>query len=61
MNRNMSPSTAILATPLMGYYHGNTAQAIYFLVLMGLGIFFFLYIFIGSAAHRTRAELGLSR
>ena len=32
------------------YYHGNIAQAIYFLVLMGLGIFFFLYIFIGSVA-----------
>ena len=36
-----------LDTPLMGYYHGNIAQTIYFLVLMGLGIFFFLYIFIG--------------
>ena len=47
----LSIGTSIfLATPLMGYYHGNTAQAIYFLVLMGLGIFFFLYIFIGSVA-----------
>ena len=47
----LSIGTSIfLATPLMGYYHGNTAQAIYFLILMGLGIFFFLYIFIGSVA-----------
>lgn len=47
----LSIGTSIfLATPLMGYYHGNLAESIYFLVLMGLGIFFFLYIFIGSVA-----------
>ncbi len=47
----LSIGTSIfLATPLMGYYHGGIAEAIYFLVLMGLGIFFFLYIFIGSIA-----------
>ena len=47
----LSIGTSIfLATPLMGYYHGDIAETIYFLVLMGLGIFFFLYIFIGSIA-----------
>ncbi|AAT42949.1 C4-dicarboxylate ABC transporter [Picrophilus oshimae] len=47
----LSIGTSIfLATPLIGYYHGTIAESIYFLVLMGLGIFFFLYIFIGSVA-----------
>ncbi len=47
----LSIGTSIfLATPLMEYYHGDIAETIYFLVLMGLGIFFFLYIFIGSIA-----------
>ena len=47
----LSIGTSIfLATPLMGYYHGDIAETIYFPVLMGLGIFFFLYIFIGSIA-----------
>ena len=32
----------------MKYFGGFEAQSMYFLVLMGLGIFFFLYIFIGS-------------
>ncbi len=47
----LSIGTSIfLATPLMGYFKGSIAETIYFLVLMGLGIFFFLYIFIGSIA-----------
>ncbi|MEM0140166.1 MAG: C4-dicarboxylate ABC transporter, partial [Ferroplasma sp.] len=47
----LSIGTSIfLATPLLSYYTGNVAQLIYFMVIMGLGIFFFLYIFIGSIA-----------
>ena len=43
-------TSIFLAGPLMGYYGGIEAQTMYFLVLMGLGIFFFLFIFIGSLA-----------
>ncbi|OWP55237.1 MAG: C4-dicarboxylate ABC transporter [Cuniculiplasma sp. C_DKE] len=43
-------TSVFLATPLMKYFGGFEAQSMYFLVLMGLGIFFFLYIFIGSLA-----------
>ena len=43
-------TSVFLATPLMKYFGGFEAQTMYFLVLMGLGIFFFLYIFIGSLA-----------
>ena len=43
-------TSVFLAAPLMGYYGGLQAQTMYFLVLMGLGIFFFLFIFIGSLA-----------
>jgi tellurite resistance protein TehA-like permease len=43
-------TSVFLAGPLMAYYGGLEAQTMYFLVLMGLGIFFFLYIFIGSLA-----------
>ncbi len=51
----MLPQLAIamsvfLAAPLMKFYGGLTAQTMYFLILMGLGIFFFLFIFIGSLA-----------
>ena len=43
-------TSVFLAGPLMAFYGGVEAQAMYFLVLMGLGMFFFLYIFIGSLA-----------
>ena len=43
-------TSVFLAGPLMAFYGGAEAQAMYFLVLMGLGMFFFLYIFIGSLA-----------
>jgi tellurite resistance protein TehA-like permease len=43
-------TSVFLAGPLMGFYGGVEAQTMYFLVLMGLGVFFFLYIFIGSLA-----------
>jgi tellurite resistance protein TehA-like permease len=43
-------TSVFLAGPLIEFYRGVEAQAIYFLVLMGLGIFFFLFIFIGSLA-----------
>ena len=54
-------TSVFLAAPLMGFYGGLEAQAMYFLVLMGLGIFFFLYIFIGSlalAGHVATKERG---
>ncbi len=43
-------TSVFLAAPLMNYLGGFEAQIMYFLVLMGLGIFFFLFIFIGSLA-----------
>lgn len=43
-------TSVFLGAPLMKYYGGLEAQTIYFLILMGLGIFFFLFIFIGSLA-----------
>ncbi len=43
-------TSIFLAGPLMAFYGGVEAQTMYFLVLMALGIFFFLYIFIGSLA-----------
>ena len=43
-------TSVFLAGPLMAFNGGIEAQTMYFLVLMGLGVFFFLYIFIGSLA-----------
>lgn len=43
-------TSVFLAGPLMNFYGGVEAQTMYFLVLMGLGVFFFLFIFIGSLA-----------
>ncbi|OWP56352.1 MAG: C4-dicarboxylate ABC transporter [Thermoplasmatales archaeon B_DKE] len=43
-------TSVFLAAPLMSFYSGIESQTMYFLVLMGLGIFFFLFIFIGSLA-----------
>ena len=43
-------TSVFLAGSLMNFYGGVEAQKMYFLVLMGLGIFFFLFIFIGSLA-----------
>ena len=43
-------TSVFLAGSLMNFYGGVEAQTMYFLVLMGLGIFFFLFIFIGSLA-----------
>ncbi len=43
-------TSVFLAGPLMSFYGGVEAQTMYFMVLMGLGIFFFLFIFIGSLA-----------
>lgn len=39
-----------LATPLMSYFRFSYGTVIYFMSIMGIGIFFFLYIFIGSLA-----------
>ncbi len=39
-----------LAMPLMNYFKSTYGALIYFLSIMGIGIFFFLYIFIGSLA-----------
>ncbi|MEM0155818.1 MAG: C4-dicarboxylate ABC transporter [Thermoplasmataceae archaeon] len=43
-------TSVFLAPYVVNYYGGVQSQAISFLVIMGLGIFFFLYIFIGSLA-----------
>ena len=43
-------TNVFLAPYVISYYGGVESQAISFLVIMGLGIFFFLYIFIGSLA-----------
>ena len=43
-------TSVFLAPYVMNYYGGVESQTISFLVMMGLGIFFFLYIFIGSLA-----------
>lgn len=43
-------TSVFLAPYVIDYYGGVESQAISFLVIMGLGIFFFLYIFIGSLA-----------
>ncbi len=43
-------TSVFLAPFVMNYYGGIVGQTISFLVIMGLGIFFFLYIFIGSLA-----------
>ncbi len=43
-------TNVFLAPYVMSYYGGVESQSISFLVIMGLGIFFFLYIFIGSLA-----------
>ena len=39
-----------LGSDLIGFYGGGTGSVIYYLTIIGLGIFFFLYIFIGSLA-----------
>jgi len=39
-----------LAAPLMDYFRFSYGTIIYFMSIMGIGIFFFLYIFIGSLA-----------
>ncbi|MCL4331396.1 MAG: C4-dicarboxylate ABC transporter [Candidatus Thermoplasmatota archaeon] len=43
-------TSVFLAPELMSYYGGVESQYLFFFVVMGLGIFFFLYIFIGSLA-----------
>ncbi len=43
-------TSVFLAVPLIKFYGGLEAQTMYFLVLAGLGIFFLLFIFIGSLA-----------
>ena len=43
-------TSVFLSQSLIQYYGGVTGQFMSFLVVMGLGIFFFLYIFIGSLA-----------
>ena len=43
-------TNVFLVPYVMSYCGGIESQAISFLVIMGLGIFFFLYIFIGSLA-----------
>ena len=43
-------TSVFLAPELMSYYGGVESQYIFFFMVMGLGIFFFLYIFIGSLA-----------
>ena len=49
-------TSVFLALPLMKFYGGILAQTIYFLTLMGLGIFFFLFIFIGSLAFSSHVS-----
>jgi len=39
-----------LAVPLLDYFRFSYGTIIYFMSIMGIGIFFFLYIFIGSLA-----------
>ena len=43
-------TSVFLAPELMSYYGGVESQYIFFFMVMGLGIFFFLYLFIGSLA-----------
>ena len=43
-------TSVFLAQYLIPYYSGVTGQFLSFLVVMGLGVFFFLFIFIGSLA-----------
>ena len=43
-------TSVFLSQYIIQYYGGATGQFISFLVVMGLGIFFFLFIFIGSIA-----------
>ncbi|MEM0158254.1 MAG: C4-dicarboxylate ABC transporter [Thermoplasmataceae archaeon] len=43
-------TSVFLGGDLINYYGGTTGHTIYFLLVFGLGIFFFLYIFIGSLA-----------
>ena len=43
-------TSVFLAPELMSYYGGVESHYIFFFMVMGLGIFFFLYIFIGSLA-----------
>jgi len=43
-------TSVFLALPLMRFYGGIMAETMYFLTLMSLGIFFFLFILIGSLA-----------
>ncbi len=43
-------TSVFLAPELMSYYGGVESHYIFFFMVMGLGIFFFLYLFIGSLA-----------
>ncbi|MGP6207778.1 C4-dicarboxylate ABC transporter [Cuniculiplasma sp. SKW3] len=43
-------TSAFLAPYLIKFYGGGAAHTIYYLTIFGLGIFFMLYIFIGSLA-----------
>jgi tellurite resistance protein TehA-like permease len=43
-------TSIFLGPDLIQYYGGSVARSIYFLTIFGLGIFFMLYIFIGSLA-----------
>ncbi len=43
-------TSVFLGSYLAPFYGGSIAHSIYFLTLFGFGIFFFLYIFIGSLA-----------
>lgn len=43
-------TSVFLGSDMIAYYGGGAGVAIYYLTILGLGIFFFLYIFIGSLA-----------
>ncbi len=43
-------TSVFLAPELMSYYGGMESRYIFFFMVMGLGIFYFLYLFIGSLA-----------
>ncbi|MEM0123839.1 MAG: hypothetical protein QXI38_04990 [Conexivisphaerales archaeon] len=43
-------TSVFLGSDMISHYGGTIGHSIYFLTIFGLGIFFFLYIFIGSLA-----------
>jgi len=49
-------TSVFLALPLMRFYGGIMAETLYFLTLMALGIFFFLFILIGSLAFASHVS-----